>query len=110
MSQKKFKVKINGDSWQVHLLPGEVFKECLGANNAAATVPDKKSFFFRDDLIEKSTVVHEVMHAYFSYLYLGSTKARVSDVEEIVCDMVGNKIAAIAAISNKVYSALKKYS
>lgn len=106
-----FKVTISGDQWNIYVLHECEFDEQFGKSTLATTVynhaQNQRMFFFKEGAICKSTVVHEVTHAFFSYQYLDSVRLKPSQLEEIFCDFMANRMEQVRKVSNTIYAKLK---
>ena len=112
---KKYKLKINEDSWTYSCLRDSKFDELHG-DCGAITDLNENHIDFRKSQIDITTIVHEVSHAYFCYLRLSSATDHLNldAVEEIACEFIGadwNKIldkayTIYANLDNKSYNEL----
>lgn len=110
---KKIKTKINGDTWIICLMDAEQFDLNFEGNKSAITMFDHNTknygiFFKEGEDFNRSTIVHEVLHAFFSYQHVGSTSMSLEDLEEIFCDQVGYKFDEITALSDRILRLLRR--
>lgn len=108
MKYKKTNVNIYGDKWIVHLSNQEEYVNAFGKSSCALTTyshdKGERYFFFSEADTTKNTVVHEVMHAYFSYQCIDSVgKLSLDKMEEVFCEFVANNLQRIIKTSNQVY-------
>lgn len=98
---------INGDTWSVKLMEEDAFIHKWGEGFEALTVLEAKLLYFHDDGIALDTVIHELCHAYYSYLCVNSTQLGSDQLEEIWCDMFGMHGAKIIRQARQVFKWLK---
>ena len=83
----QIRVRINGDFWKFKIVTAKFMakqKESADAF-AALCVPSERTIYVDEDCIEYDTILHELFHAYFSYLYLDDTTTlTLTDMEEIL--------------------------
>ncbi len=103
---KRSKVTINGTEWAVRRIPHEQFDP--GASDSMCYVDNKsKMITFAEEEFSFGAVVHETFHAYCKSLYLNSTHIDWREYEEIIAEMLEEKLLSIAETANKIYKALK---
>lgn len=106
---RKFRVTINGDKWIVKLLPHKEFKKDW-PNTEAVTVykhADKiREIIFSDKYFTKGHVVHEVLHAYFSYCDLSNKS--YGTVEEDICEYLDDRFTHVNRVINNIYGKLAR--
>lgn len=70
---------------------------------------ESREILFRDDHIKKTTVIHEVTHAFINSLHLGScNEITLEDFEEIICEMLEDHLLDINKVSNEILAFLKE--
>jgi hypothetical protein len=106
----KSKVQINGDYWQVYLLPDDRFSAEFGSGVAAVTCYNgkKKMLIFRDSDRSYDTIIHEVTHAYLSYQCFSSAGLKPNQMEEMFCDFMANNVQKIQRTSKSIQRILSK--
>lgn len=106
---KRLTVTINGDKWKVALMDAKSFRAKHGSGTDAITVyhhvKNYRTIDFKDTTLLKSTVVHEVTHAYLSYIDL--SKFSYGAVEEKFCDLLGYKAHLILRVSETIWRSLR---
>lgn len=112
--QKTFIENIRGDKWKIRLLtPAHYIKlhtEPDSDPGIAVTISDEKRIDFRQDAISLNTVIHELCHAYIYYCYyVSTTELQLGDLEEIICEMMGDQMKNILDQANSIYSKLVQY-
>jgi hypothetical protein len=95
---KTFSITINGERWRYRALPEAEYQTRYGDLRESIAVTHKKErrMDFLDTGLTRGVVIHELIHAYCKGLYLGSTEIHWSDMEEIVCEMLEEKLDLIA--------------
>lgn len=101
-------VIIKGIKYKVKLLTKlEYIKNNKGSY--AHVDRETREIQFRDDHIKKTTIVHEVTHAFINTLCLGScNELTLEDFEEIICEMMEDHLMDINKVSNEILSYLKE--
>lgn len=103
--------KINGDKWIIKIVDSEemgMLRED-GEHIAALCIPSEKAIFVEEDSINVVNVTHELVHAYFSYLYLDDTNdIKLADFEEIMCTFFASKGEEIVTKGKKITKDLLK--
>lgn len=104
------KVSIKGLDYTVQLLDKNKFEKVHG-KDLAYLDKTKRQFCFRKDHVEKTTVIHEVTHAFINSLHLGScNELTLEDFEEIICEMLEDHLLDISRISNQIYRHLRSFN
>jgi hypothetical protein len=99
-----FSITINGEKWEVKVLNNKAYNKLFGTDSCAITqIQDKKIFFTVDTCLNIDTIMHEITHAYFSYLCLDSTALKLEDLEEVNCEFLAKHCGKIIATSSLVY-------
>lgn len=108
---KRFRVKIKGEWWYIHLLRTRTFNEKFSKKMWAVTVYDhskrkpSREIFFKPRCTDRNTVMHEVIHAYFSYIE--TSRKSYGEMEEIFCEFLPKYLNRIVNTSRKVMAGLK---
>lgn len=69
---------------------------------------DDKIVYFRNDHINKKTVIHEITHCYLDACCIYGLELKSDDFEEIFCTLIENHIDDIRKTSNEVFRFLKE--
>jgi hypothetical protein len=88
---KAFHIHIKGKRWSVYLYNKTDFLrkvEEADQHVQAITDFDKASVFFRKDMVDFSTILHEVYHIFHDELCLSSASIDEDNLEEILAEMV----------------------
>jgi len=102
-------IKIKGDTWKCSVYDDEEFLHKFGDGMAAFCQVDSKQIIFNEDDLTLQTVIHEVAHAYISYLHLiDSAELKVDQIEEIYCEMFAHDGPDILKISKRLFKSLKQ--
>ena len=85
-------------------------KQCDNSDDIAGLcVASEKTVYFDEDNVDFNVVLHELFHAYFSYLYLDDTNdLKLNDIEEICAKFFENKAELIIKKSKEIHKSLKK--
>lgn len=110
----KFKVKILGDSWNIYCLEQEEYAKFFGEDSEAVTVYDHGlgifNIVFSARSLKRSTVAHELVHAFRSYQYTDSAGLNEDQHEEVMCDLIAYRGQALQRLTNSIWSRLRRYS
>lgn len=104
----QIKVRINGDNWKIKVVTAKVMAKQKESDDqfAGLCVPSEKTIYLDEDSVDHQTVLHELYHAYFSYLYLDDTTTlTLSDLEEITANFFCSKAPEVL---RKAKSILKR--
>lgn len=100
-------VIIKGIKYKVRILSKKAYIKKY-KDSYAHVNRDTREIIFRADHIKKTTVIHEVTHAFINTLCLGSCNdLTLEDFEEIVCEMLEVHLIDINKMSNQILSFLK---
>lgn len=105
------KVKISGDSWKIKVVTSEEMVEQRedGENIAGLCVAEERTIYIDEEHVEYGIILHELYHAFFSYLYLDdATTLKLLDLEEITANFFVNKAAEMIKKAKDVTKRLKK--
>ena len=101
-------VTIRGERWVIRVLSEDHFAEAHG-DCAAITLIPFKTIEIPKDQLTFVTVLHEVFHAYSSYLHLDSAQEIVPyQVEEIMAELFSNYGVQMIKLATDVIFALGK--
>lgn len=105
----QIKIRINGDTWKIRVItPKEMRKQKISDEVfAGLCVPDEKTIYIDNESIDHHVVLHELYHAYFSYLYLDDTNSlKLLDLEEITANFFCSKAPEILKKAKSVHKKL----
>ena len=105
---KPIPFKIYGDTWKAYLFSHDKFMSMHGDDCEAITIIEDKKIVFNDEDLSRHVVVHELVHAYFSYQYIDSSNLSVLQTEEIFAELFGHKGEEILALSKKLHKELAR--
>lgn len=106
----QIKIKINGDTWTVKKVTAKQMAKLKISEDefAGLCVPSEKTIYIDKDNVDMETIMHELYHGYFSYLYLDDTNTlKLLDLEEITANFFCSKAPEIL---KKAKNILKKLS
>lgn len=106
----QIRIKINGDNWKVKVVTPKVMKKQKLSEDtfAGLCVPSEKTIYLDNESIEYDIILHELYHAYFSYLYLDDTNSlTLLDLEEISANFFCSKAAEMLKKAKVVQKRLK---
>lgn len=112
MFLKSFAVTINKEKWKVHLITDKLYKEKF-KNGLAITMyrhsnPKCRELYFRPGFRTKSIILHEIVHAYTSYMHAKYPEMTKSELEEAMCDVVAMNIYSMIKVADNIEYKLKK--
>lgn len=113
---RKFKMKINDDTWHFILITEEealdVDREINdlteGFRALTLTGDDGRAIFIVEGSVTKGVINHELFHLYVSYFHLDSANIEIEDFEEVVAEFLESNLDKFIRIRNKIYNKLKK--
>ena len=89
-----YRIIINGEKWKYRFLSEKAADKVCG-NITAHTLPREKTIEFRASDFTFGVAVHELFHAYCSYLYLTSSNVTNDNFEEIIAEMLEDRILVL---------------
>lgn len=101
-----FSYTFNEDIWQIFLIEND--DEVIADSTTAAQVMfDNKEIYFRKESVNLTVVMHELVHVYMGYCYLGSTTDISNiDMEEIFAELFADKAEKIIERSKDIFKRL----
>lgn len=105
---RKFSVTIRGDKWKVRLISHKEFRKTWPKTEAVTLYKHDTGFrelWFSDKHITRGHVVHEVLHAYFSYRDF--TRMSYGQIEEDICEYLDDRYWQVLKVSRNIYSKLR---
>ena len=109
---KTHRIKINGDTWTYKLLTKKNFdkyhSDDISEDVYAVTDKEKHQLHFVDTKFANRVAIHELIHAYCKYLYTDSASISHKDYEEMIAEMMEEKILKIVDQANKISNNLQK--
>ncbi len=109
MKPRSHSITICGDEWTYSILPQTDYDEDPElVDSTAYTDKRARRMVFCAEKFSRGAVVHELFHAYCKYLYLNSASISQDDFEEIVAEMLEDKIDIILTQTKEICRCLKK--
>ena len=108
MQPKSFNETIHGDEWKIVLLDPDKFSKVYGETTAAITLTDEKQIIFSTETINLIVVLHEIFHAYASYLCIDSAHVDSTQAEEIFAELFGSQGPAMYKQGKDILAKLRK--
>jgi hypothetical protein len=104
-------VSIKGIKIEVQLLTKEEYIKKHTDDSVGHFDKIDRALVFREDIIKKNVVIHEVVHAFIHGCHLSSCNdLTVEDFEEIVCEMLEDHLMDIENTSKKILKYLESVS
>lgn len=107
----QIRIKVNGDTWKIKVVTPKIMKAQKKSDEAFAglCVPEEKTIYIDNESINHHVILHELYHAYFSYLYLDDTTTlKLLDLEEITANFFCSKAPEILKKAKTVHKKLLK--
>jgi len=106
---KSFSVNINGERWKYKLLEDSRYNKVMDEKDEsdACTFKRRREMLFRRSALKFGTVIHELIHAYCYYLYLNSADISKEDYEEIICELMEDRMMTIVDQAHMMYLKMK---
>lgn len=105
----QIQVRINGDNWKIKVVTPKMMKaqKKSDVDFAGLCVPSERTIYIENESIYYDVILHEIYHAYFSYLYLDDTNSlTLLDLEEITNNFFCSKAEEVLKKAKKVYKKL----
>ncbi len=102
---------VRGEVWQARVLTDSAYKKAHGKGSLAETLKDTRQLVFRAKGVTQGIVLHELVHAYFKYVPLGSTSdITAHDHEEIFAEFIEQAGVELIRLGHKLYKELRPYA
>lgn len=99
--------KVFEKEWQLNLLSKKHYHKKYGKDSVAETQSHTRSIDIADEEFLHETIVHELVHVFFSELCIGScTKMHPDDVEEFAAEVFSKYGKNILALADFLYAEL----
>lgn len=98
---------IYGDDWNFYLSE-EKDNVIIDEGSEAETDAESKEVWFRKNDLKFTTVIHEVVHVFFSYTYTATASLDGLQTEEISAELFSHQGQKILDISKEIYNELLK--
>ncbi len=108
MKTRTYSITINGDRWRYRVLPTASFEKKHGSDCAAVTSNERKTMEFDEEHLSRKTIIHELFHAHCRYLYLGSSSIAWEEFEEIVAEMLEERLDQISDQATRMLGQMSK--
>ena len=111
---RKFRIKIHDDWWQMYIVTEEEAVEldviCNDSTDGfrALTYTSEKCMFVVETYISKDIIAHELFHVYVKYFHMTSAEITVSQFEEVVADFLEENLDKFVKMRNKLYNRFRK--
>lgn len=102
------RVNIKGMPWKFRLLSPATYIKHHDASTCGMTILSHKHVDFRTDSFDLTTVIHELMHCYFSEAKVESANLTSAQTEEVFCSLVADHIQDILGTAKLIYERLSK--
>jgi hypothetical protein len=103
-----YRIQIQGVTWKCIVFENEEFVKRLGEGIVGLCDHARKQIFFTEDDLDLETVVHEMVHAYYSQLCTSSANLTHDQIEEIFCEMFAKHGALILRQSRNILKKLRE--
>lgn len=100
-------IKIKGDRWKCFIFDHDEFNKRFGTGMSAFCDTKSKQMFFVAEDLDIPLVMHEVFHAFTSYLCLSAATLEANQVEEIYCELFAQDGHKMIEISTKIFEKLR---
>lgn len=107
----QLRIRINGDYWKIKVVTPKVMRAQKESDDvfAGLCVPSEKTIYIDNESIDYHVILHELYHAYFSYLYLDDTTTlTLLDLEEITNNFFCSRASEIIKKAKDIEKKLKK--
>jgi hypothetical protein len=106
----EIEILVLGQKWQIYLVDEDDYIRRFGDTDAAHANPSEQTIYFNEGELSRDTVVHELCHAFYSELCVGSASVTPEQVEEIFCDMFGKHGDRILRLGRRLYKEFRDES
>lgn len=89
-------------SWTILVMPEKRYIKEEGTNSVAITYSDIRQIKFIAEKFDRTTIIHELCHAYASQLNLVELDLDDDQVEEFFCEMFGKYGEQIIAKAEEI--------
>lgn len=100
-------MRIQSDHWKIEFFEEDAFVRRFGEGIAGLCNTAQRKIYFHDGEFTKPVIIHELAHAYYSYLCLESTTLTNSQLEEVWCDLIARFGPTIIRQSNQIFKEYK---
>jgi hypothetical protein len=107
MAKNRFKIPIRGHDWEIVLMTQEEFAKKFDDNTAALAAPKELTLYFNTEELDLDTIIHELVHAYYSHSGTNSASLHIDQIEEVFCELFGVYGEEIIRVSRKLRKVLK---
>ena len=98
------RIKINGQAWTYDILDPETYVSNHGEGSVAITDIERLRIDFRGPEATLNTIIHELVHAFKSYLCLDNVNdIKDTDYEEIYATFFAKNGLTLLAVAIKIY-------
>lgn len=107
----QIKIKVNGDTWKIKIVTPKEMRAQKKSDEvfAGLCVPSERTIYIDNESVEYQIILHELYHAYFSYLYLDDTNSlTLLDLEEITANFFCSKAPELLKKAKEVTKKLTK--
>lgn len=102
----QMRIKIRDTVWLIRLIEPKKFKKMHGTC-VAVTISQAKEIHFKRKDFSLQVIIHELIHAYFSTLYLNSAGLSIVQFEEVIAEFLEDYIYKIYIQAKQVFKKLK---
>lgn len=98
-------VQIKGISWKFRLLSDKDFVKAVNKDTVGLTIAAMKEVWIREDDkdVIKSTVYHELLHAYKASCCVSDTELNAHQTEELFCEIMAHHGQEYVNAAKKIY-------
>jgi predicted metallopeptidase len=101
------KIFILGQPWKVKVINGELFNKTYGSELAGVTDLTAREIVIHASDFNVEVIVHELVHAYYAGMCVGSASLRAHQVEECFCDLFAKYHKEILYNAHEIIKALE---
>jgi len=100
-------VKIKGDRWKIFSFDHDEFVKRFGDGMSAFCDTKQKQMFFVAEDLDLPLVLHEIFHAFTSYLRLDAVDLSAAQTEEIYSEMFAQDGPKMLETATKIFEKMR---
>ena len=101
-------ILIMGAKWKAFFVEEEKYIRTWGDDTEAHTLPSKKELYFNNAEITRKTIIHELCHAHYEEMCVGSASLTKNQQEEVFCELFSEHGDKILRLARRLYKEFKE--
>ncbi len=93
-----------GKRWKISCFNDKTYLKKIGDGTHAVAILEDRHIYIKRSSLNKETIIHELVHAYFHEMSYVELSLDDDQVEEMICELISKNGANILKDASKIFS------